>query len=100
MFNVTRKDMGEFAFFMSQPVAILVEDITHWGWKRLGNPRIQQLGTLVGYLWVFLWFSFSLPYYVRGFRDANIARDAALGSRPYDVGSAIGAKILASWLDT
>lgn len=32
MFNVARKDMGNFAFFMSQPVAIATEDLVQWIW--------------------------------------------------------------------
>lgn len=100
MFNVTRKDMGEFSFFMSQPIAILAEDIAQWWWQRVRGPSSERLGTLVGYLWVVVWFSFSLPYYVKGFRDAGITRDFVFGSVPYDVGSTLAVKISGSCLPT
>jgi hypothetical protein len=92
MFNVTRRGMGEFIFFMSQPIAISVEDLVQWVWRLYikKTPTDRRWGTLfstsVGYCWVFLWFSFSLPIYVKGCRDAGIVRDAIFGNRLFDFG--------------
>ncbi|KAF2095138.1 hypothetical protein NA57DRAFT_79623 [Rhizodiscina lignyota] len=86
MFNVTRKDMGEFAFFMSQPVAITAEDIVQWAWRKWQGQNQSKarvrFGKAVGYIWVFLWFSYSLPIYIKGLRDADIIRDALLEAWP------------------
>lgn len=94
MFNVTRRDMGEFVFFMSQPLAICAEELVRRTWQ--GQPgrgevtvreRQRQLGVALGYLWVVLWFSFSLPIYVKGCRDAGIIRDAVFGTALFNFGS-------------
>lgn len=90
MFSVTRTDMGEFAFFMSQPVAITLEDLVQWLWQKATREEqrreLTRLATMFGYSWVILWFSYSLPFYLKGLRDADIIRDAILGSRPFDFG--------------
>ncbi|KAJ4993156.1 tat pathway signal sequence [Stagonosporopsis vannaccii] len=88
MFNVTRRDMGEFAFFMSQPVVITLEGAVMRLWMRYVRPSygVSQFETVSGYAWVFLWFSFSLPIYLKGMRDAGIVRDAFLGTRPFELG--------------
>jgi hypothetical protein len=85
--------MGELVFFMSQPVAISTEDFVRWCWKHrrsrgLGTDRKGTMeGAYVGYVWVVVWFSASLPVYVKRCKDASIVRDAVLGSRPFEVGS-------------
>ncbi|KAH6613127.1 hypothetical protein C7974DRAFT_405197 [Boeremia exigua] len=91
MFNVTRRDMGEFAFFMSQPVAISLEGVGKWLWDRHGTPRSStaRLSTLLGYTWVFLWFSLSLPIYLKGSRDAGIVRDLFFGTTLFDMGGSL-----------
>ena len=92
MFMVTRRDMGEFMFFMSQPIAITVEDLAEWLCRRLrpraaGSNRSDPAScTYVGYVWVFLWFSISLPVYVKGCRDTGIMRDLFLRRWPFDIG--------------
>ncbi|CAO2654015.1 Nn.00g107480.m01.CDS01 [Neocucurbitaria sp. VM-36] len=92
MFSVVRRDMGEFVFFMSQPIAITLEDVVRWLWRQstsTGTPTNSHvhLPRLAGYIWVFLWFSLSLPLYVKGCRDAGIVRDAFFGNSPFDVGA-------------
>ncbi|KAJ8110786.1 hypothetical protein OPT61_g6458 [Boeremia exigua] len=90
MFNVTRRDMGEFAFFMSQPVAICFESGVMWLWHRhvkADDERIAALGRICGYAWVFLWFSITLPIYLKGSRDAGIVRDALVGNVPFEFGA-------------
>lgn len=91
MFNVTRRDMGEFAFFMSQSVVISLEGAVVWFWRHYIRPsnRTSQVELMLGYLWVFLWFSFSLPIYLKGSRDAGIVRDAFFGTGPFDFGASL-----------
>jgi hypothetical protein len=99
MFNVTRRDMGEFAFFMSQPVVITLEGVVMWLWRRFvpqSGPRISILELGFGYAWVFLWFSFSLPIYLKGSRDAGIVRDAFFGTTPFSYGGSLFEAILRS----
>lgn len=95
MFNVTRRDMGEFAFFMSQPVAITIEDLVRWVWRNCGrsggNGRFEAI---VGYIWVFAWFSFSLQLYIKGLMDAEVIRDWILEERPLDMGAALSRMLL------
>ena len=91
MFSVMRRDMGEFVFFMSQPVAITLEDVVRWLWRQSTSTKTPHsshahLPRLAGYIWVFLWFSLSLPLYVKGCRDAGIVRDVFFGNRPFDAG--------------
>jgi hypothetical protein len=89
---VTRRDMGELTFFMSQPAAIAVESLVQWSFgqvrSRAAGPDDNQpaLSRYAGYIWVAFWFSVSLPVYVKGCRDAGIIRDAIFGSRPFDAG--------------
>lgn len=89
MFNVTRRDMGEFKFFMSQPVVITFEGIVVRLWGCVARPGagIKHCEWAMGYVWVFLWFSFSLPIYLKGSRDAGIVRDAFFGTKPYESGA-------------
>ena len=98
MFNVTRKDMGELAFFMSQPLAIITEDLTCWVWRRTRvygeNRRLERL---VGYIWTLLCFSLSLQLYIGGLVEARIMKDWLLGYSPLRAGSHAGQQ-LATWL--
>lgn len=93
MFNVKRKDMGEFLFFMSQPFAIVAEDVVQWIWKKTQHAkRSRQGGAILGYIWTFAWFSLSLHLYISGLMNADIVRDWVLGYQPLELGSKI-----ASW---
>lgn len=98
MFNVTRKDMGNFAFFMSQPVAITAEDVVQWAWRRWRGEREndanERFEKSIGYTWVFLWFSYCLSIYIKGLRDAHIIRDALLDTEPFKLGSSFGLALL------
>lgn len=91
MFNVTRKDMGEFAFFMSQPVVITLEVWIQSAWKKATKAKgvPTYVGVWIGYVWVVAWMSISLPWYVKGFRDAGITTDAIFGRNPLDVGASL-----------
>lgn len=89
MFNVTRRDMGEFAFFMGQPVVITFEGAATRLWRYFfPQPRstVSRLELAIAYVWVSLWLSFSLPIYLKGSMDAGIVRDAFFGTAPFDYG--------------
>ena len=94
MFMVKRRDMGELVFFMSQPVAITIESVVQRmavqapaRYRGAGRDDIgPALARHAGYIWVVLWFSFSLPTYVKGCRDAGIVHDAIFGYRPFEAG--------------
>lgn len=92
MFNVTRRDVGEFAFFMSQPVVITLEGAVMWLWRRYvrRSRSIVQVEVLLGYVWVVFWLSFSLPIYLKGSRDSGIVHDAFIGTAPFDFGTLVG----------
>ncbi len=94
MFNVTRKDSGEFAFFMLQPVAITIEDLISWIFCKCFGSNKSNAGVryqkILGYAWVFFWFSFCLSLYIKGLRDADIIRDALFENRPFELGFSLG----------
>jgi hypothetical protein len=95
MFNVTRRDMGEFAFFMSQPVAITAEDFVQWVWRRLrGSGESGRCEMIVGYVWVCIWFSLSLQLYIKGLVDAEVIRDWVFGATPMEVGEELSLTLL------
>ncbi|KAF2444643.1 hypothetical protein P171DRAFT_431444, partial [Karstenula rhodostoma CBS 690.94] len=91
MFNVTRKDMGEFVFFMSQPVAITLEIWVQLAWKKATKAKgvPKSVGVWTGYVWVVVWMSISLPWYVKGMKNAGIMNDAIFGRRPLDAGASL-----------
>jgi hypothetical protein len=87
MFNVTRRDMVELNFFMSQPFAIVAEDLVHWVWKNVHGPTNSgRLEKAVGYAWTFAWFSFSLRLYVSGLVEARVMKDWLFGYSPSQTG--------------
>ncbi|KXT05027.1 hypothetical protein AC578_10289 [Pseudocercospora eumusae] len=77
IFNAVRHDVGEFRFFLSQPVIITVEDIVQHGWRRYtGNSKSDPLTAferMVGYMWTITWFSICLPPFTQGLIGARIA---------------------------
>jgi hypothetical protein len=98
MFNVTRSDMGELAFFMSQPLAIVAEDLVHWAWKKTGvSGKSVYLEMMVGYGWTLAWFSFSLHLYIDGLVQAHVMKDWLLEYRPLENGASAGQELL-TWL--
>jgi hypothetical protein len=82
--------MGEFTFFMSQPVAIMFEDSVRSAVRKLLKDkqyrRLTPLFTAIGYVWVFLWFSYFLPFYIKSLTASDIIRDAVFGERPFSIG--------------
>lgn len=98
MFNVKRRDMGELAFFMSQPFAIVAEDLAYWAWKKTRMSRKStHFGKVVGYGWTFAWFSFSLHLYISGLVQAHVMKDWLFGYRPLETGADAGQQLL-TWL--
>lgn len=67
VFNATREDGGEMWFFMIQPVAITAEDFVQYCWRKAtGSQEGQQPSAsdkVVGWVWTFLWFSYTLPVF-------------------------------------
>lgn len=80
--------MGEFAFFMSQPCAIVVEDLLSWLWKHnVSLWGLKRFGRPLGYVWVFLWFAFSAHRYIYGLAEANVMQDWIMGYWPFELGA-------------
>jgi hypothetical protein len=80
-------------------VVIALEGVVIWLWRHFvpqPGPRISLLELGFGYAWVFLWFSFSLPIYLKGSRDAGIVRDAFFGTTPFAYGGSLFEAILRS----
>lgn len=95
MFNVTRRDMGELAFFMSQPVAIVAEDLVCWTWRRTPlSRRSIYLERVVGYCWTFAWFTFSLHLYISGLVQARVVKDWIFGYEPLKIGADASQQLL------
>ena len=69
---MAHRDVGELRFFMSQAVAITFEDIVIATVKRLGIQPAGWVGTVIGYLWVIVWLSYSLRDWVGGVAEAGI----------------------------
>jgi hypothetical protein len=98
MFNVTRRDMGELTFFMSQPVAIVAEDLVRWAWKKSRiSGKNRHFEKAIGYGWTFVWFSFSLHFYIGGLVEARVIKDWLLGYKPLETGADGGQQLL-MWL--
>ena len=97
MFNVTRRDMGEFAFFMSQPLAITFEDFVQYIWRKFqggGSRESRRFEEAVGAVWTLTWFSFSLHLYIRGLVEAEVVRDWLMGPGPLIVGASLTPHVL------
>ena len=52
------------AFFVWQALAITLEDIAQWMWKKTISPtgKKSQMTTVIGYIWVIMSFWISLPW--------------------------------------
>jgi len=74
IFNATRKDGGEFRFFMLQPVIITCEDFIIWCYEKRYGKTEQKSRVLrwTGYFWTFMWFSFCLPQFCMGLLAVGI----------------------------
>ncbi|KAI9785891.1 MAG: hypothetical protein M1839_008157 [Geoglossum umbratile] len=65
-FFIARRDTGDMRFFISQAVAITLEDVVIATAVRLGLQSAGWLGKIIGYLWVIAWLSYSLRGWVGG----------------------------------
>jgi len=90
IFHAVGRDIGEFVFFMQQPIAITVEDFVQWCFRNVTGCRkddkLTPFARLIGYVWMFMWFSYSLPPFVKGLRDAGIISDAIIQTWAFDTG--------------
>ncbi|KAK7745743.1 hypothetical protein SLS62_009624 [Diatrype stigma] len=76
-YTITRRDKGEFAFFMMQPVVITAEDFAQWLWGRtVTDPKrkegFRSLERFVGYVWTFAAFTATLHPYVQGMTGTGV----------------------------
>jgi hypothetical protein len=55
---------ASFPFFMAQPVAITFETAVIAIARQAGYTRSNVWTRLVGYTWVFFWFSVSTPWFI------------------------------------
>jgi hypothetical protein len=51
-------------FFLAQPVAITLEAAVIAIARQTGYTRCSSWTRMVGYIWVFLWFSVSTPWFM------------------------------------
>ncbi|THH16553.1 hypothetical protein EW146_g4107 [Bondarzewia mesenterica] len=65
-------------FFVLQALAITVEDGVIELYRRSGVRLPLKVTRWIGYLWVFVWFSFSCPIYIDWSLRADIGRTAVL----------------------
>lgn len=70
---------GEMAFFLGQASAIMVEDHVIELGKALGFKE-SRFWKVVGFVWVVLWFSVSLQWWV----GLSIEKGALVLNRPWD----------------
>ena len=58
-------EQGNLEYFMGQAVAISVEDLVRWCWRnatgRNQSDELTKFERLVGYVWTFCWFTYSMP---------------------------------------
>ena len=98
IFHAAGKDVGEFVFFMQQPVAITVEDFVQWCYRNVTGRRKEDepaaFTKVFGYVWVFFWFSHSLPPFVKGLRDAGVVSDAIVQTWAFDIGANHGKALI------
>ncbi|KAF9456879.1 membrane bound O-acyl transferase family-domain-containing protein [Collybia nuda] len=64
---------ASFPFFFAQAVGITIEDIVIAVSRKM-NVQSSQRARLVGYLWVFWWFSVTTPWYIDWSVEAGISR--------------------------
>lgn len=69
-------------FLTLQAVAITFEDAVIALAKQFGYTKNKPLTRLVGFLWVFAWFVFSLPYWVEPLLRTGVAE---LGQTKYSL---------------
>jgi Sec-independent protein secretion pathway component TatC len=55
---------GSFAFFMLQPLGIAFETVITNVFCRVGIQMHWRISRMVGFVWVLLWFSYTVPILV------------------------------------
>ncbi|TFK66885.1 hypothetical protein BDN72DRAFT_888993 [Pluteus cervinus] len=69
-------------FFMSQAVAITFEDLVIAVVQRLGLKVPSKLAHIIGYIWVFVWFSISMPWMLDPYLRAGFGSVELLPVKP------------------
>ncbi|KAI1408538.1 membrane bound O-acyl transferase family-domain-containing protein [Hypoxylon sp. FL1857] len=101
-FTSTRRDNGEFAFFMSQPVIITIEDIVQWIWRKSVDPtrreKLARLETLVGYAWTIVAFTVTLRPIMKGWTSMGLVGGGGPDEKAaLELGRQHGAAYLQAW---
>jgi hypothetical protein len=73
---------SSFTFFLAQAVAITVEDAVIGQARRAGIGKPTSLTPIIGYTWVFIWFSFSMPWYLNWQIAAGLGLSEAVSFSP------------------
>jgi hypothetical protein len=74
---VSKTDGGKMKFFVCQFIAICVEDMAIYVARKLGmKPHL--VWKMVGFIWVFLWFSYILRGLVHGGVKEGVWTSSAL----------------------
>lgn len=63
------ESVGTLEFFLLQAVGIMAEELVIEHAQRCSITKSTRWTKAIGFMWVFLWFNFSLPYWtVPGYR--------------------------------
>jgi hypothetical protein len=73
---------ASFPFFLSQAVAITLETAVIGIARQAGYTRSNIWMRLVGYAWVFWWFSISMPWLVNWAVSAGLGKSEVLPISP------------------
>lgn len=84
-------EMGHFSFFMSQAVVITLEDFVRFVWRETGGRKqsdpITRFEKLVGYVWTFVWFTYSSREMMQAFVERGmVVPDKLLEPSVWDLG--------------
>ncbi|KAJ4481970.1 membrane bound O-acyl transferase family-domain-containing protein [Lentinula aciculospora] len=73
---------ASFPFFISQAFGITLEDIVIHLVRRTGLKVAPRISTAIGYMWVAVWMTFSLPWYIDWAVNAGLGRSEVLPVSP------------------
>ena len=85
---------------MSQPVIITIEDSVQWCWRQVSDGKTDRplsgYEKLIGWLWTFVWFSYSLPPFVKWLVSAEVVAGGWPDTVTVGLGREHAARLLAS----
>ncbi|KAI1140803.1 membrane bound O-acyl transferase family-domain-containing protein [Hypoxylon sp. FL0543] len=101
-FTTTRRDNGEFRFFMSQAVIITIEDLVRWIWRKSidhnQREKLARLATLMGYMWTIAAFTVTVQPIMKGWISMGLVGGGDLGEKAaLRLGWQHGAVYLQNW---